>query len=179
MSLSNESVETKSENYDSAVIVALGGNLAAVSGSQIDILRAALDEFSQYGLGVLRASSFWCSAAWPDPSQPEYINAVALVETALSPEEVLARLHQLEASFGRERGEPNAARNLDLDLIAYGRVVRAEAPILPHPRAADRLFVMGPLAEIAPTWRHPLSGCTAFELAGRATVGCDARPVKG
>jgi 2-amino-4-hydroxy-6-hydroxymethyldihydropteridine diphosphokinase len=179
MSLSNNTVETDLKNYDSAVIVALGGNLAATFCSQVDVLRAALDEFSQYGLGVLRRSSFWCSAAWPDPSQPEYINAVALVETTLPPEDVLTRLHQLEASFGRERSAPNAARTLDLDLIAHGRTVRGEAPMLPHPRAAERLFVMGPLAEIAPTWRHPVNGRTAVELAAGATVGCDARPMKG
>lgn len=178
MSLSNGSVETKSENYNSAVIVALGGNLAVTSDAQVDILCAALNEFSQYGLGVLQRSSFWCSAAWPDPLQPEYINAVALVETSLSPADALMRLHQIEARFGRARSEPNAARTLDLDLIAYGRLVRAEAPILPHPRAAERLFVMGPLAEIAPGWRHPLNGRTAAELARQASVGCDARPVK-
>ncbi len=177
MSLSNNGDKTKSENYDSAVIVALGGNLAVTADAQMDILRAALDEFSKCGLGVLRRSSFWCSAAWPDPSQPEYINAVALVETTLSPEDALTRLHQIEARFGRARSEVNAARTLDLDLIAYGRLLRAEAPILPHPRAAERLFVMGPLAEIAPSWRHPVNGRTAAELARGASVGCDAKPV--
>jgi len=72
----------------------------------------------------------------------------------------------------------NAPRTLDLDLIAYGRQV-SEGPglVVPHPRAAERLFVMGPLAEIAPSWRHPLTGRTAAELAASATVGRDARPL--
>ncbi|MGC1304219.1 MAG: 2-amino-4-hydroxy-6-hydroxymethyldihydropteridine diphosphokinase [Caulobacteraceae bacterium] len=177
MSLSKSAGKTNSENYDSAVIVALGSNLSIFPGAPSDILIAALDEFQQSGLEVVRRSSFWCSAAWPDPSEPDYINAVAVVETSLSPEAALARLHALEARFGRVRGRANAPRTLDLDLIAYGRLLRPDAPALPHPRAAERLFVMGPLAEIAPGWVHPANGRTAAELARHASVGCDARPL--
>ena len=73
---------------------------------------------------------------------------------------------------------PNAPRTLDLDLIAYGREISAaRGLILPHPRAHDRLFVMGPLAEIAPGWVHPVLGRTAAELVVSATVGRDARPL--
>jgi 2-amino-4-hydroxy-6-hydroxymethyldihydropteridine diphosphokinase len=87
-------------------------------------------------------------------------------------------LHAIEAEFGRVRTAANAPRVLDLDLIAYGRRLCSDtAPILPHPRAADRRFVMGPLAEIAPAWRHPVSGERADVLAAAARVGVDARPV--
>ncbi len=86
-------------------------------------------------------------------------------------------MHSLEAEFGRVRTAANAPRMLDLDLIAYGRTVRTDgAPLLPHPRASDRRFVMGPLAEIAPAWRHPLSGERADVLAAAARVGADAEP---
>ena len=83
----------------------------------------------------------------------------------------------LENQFGRERSVRNAPRTLDLDLIAHGRIV-SQAPelTLPHPRAHERLFVMGPLAEIAPDWRHPVLGASAAELAAWASVGRDARP---
>jgi 2-amino-4-hydroxy-6-hydroxymethyldihydropteridine diphosphokinase len=88
-------------------------------------------------------------------------------------------LHAIERDFGRDRtveGARNAPRVLDLDLIAHGRAVLDEPGIvLPHPRAAERLFVVGPLAEIAPAWRHPVSGETAAALAAKASVGADAR----
>ena len=91
---------------------------------------------------------------------------------------MLATLLALEAELGRERGARNAARTLDLDLIAYGReVVATQGLTLPHPRAHERRFVMGPLAEIAPGWRHPVSGETAEALAGPAGGGADAQPV--
>jgi 2-amino-4-hydroxy-6-hydroxymethyldihydropteridine diphosphokinase len=129
------------------------------------------------GLKVLKRSSWWRSAAWPDPSGPEYRNGVALVEAQEDPEAVLAALLRIEAELGRERGARNAPRTLDLDLIAYGREARDTPGLtLPHPRAHERRFVMGPLAEIAPGWVHPLLGQTASDLAAVATVGRDAKP---
>jgi 2-amino-4-hydroxy-6-hydroxymethyldihydropteridine diphosphokinase len=84
----------------------------------------------------------------------------------------------VEAAFRRERRARNAPRTLDLDLVAHGRtVIEAPGLTLPHPRAHERLFVMGPLAQLAPGWRHPISGRTAQALACDATVGRDARPV--
>jgi len=167
--------------WDEAVVVALGGNLSGgLSGgfdSSATILRRALDAFPEIGLIVKAKSSLWRSKAWPDPDDPPFVNAVAVVETRAPPAVVLAALHDLEARFGRVRTLPNAARTLDLDLIAYGRLIDAGPPILPHPRARRRRFVMGPLAEIAPGWRHPETGETAAVLAARAEVGADARPM--
>ncbi len=166
-------------NGDEAVIVALGGNLPGAWPSTADVLEAALAGLEGVGLKLVARSSLWRSAAWPDLSQPDYLNAVALVETELAPRAVLSGLQELERTFGRVRSSPNAARVLDLDLIAYGRLMiedEAAGLILPHPRAAARGFVMGPLAQIAPHWRHPVSGERAASLAQRVSVGADARP---
>jgi 2-amino-4-hydroxy-6-hydroxymethyldihydropteridine diphosphokinase len=169
---------TRAAPLDEAIILALGGNLAGDYPSLEALLEAALSAFLRSGLTVVRSSRWWRSAAWPNPSAPAYLNGVAIVETALSPSELMARLLQIEAAFGRRRTEPNAPRTLDLDLIAYGReVTGAPGLTVPHPRAHERLFVMGPLAEIAPGWVHPVLGLTAAELAVRATVGVDARPL--
>jgi len=157
------------------VILAIGGNLAGDYPSLEALLEAALSELPRARLRPLRRSSWWRSAAWPDPSDPPYLNAVTIVETSLGPRAVLEALLALEARFGRVRSPPNAPRTLDLDLIAYGRLVIDQPGLtLPHPRAHERRFVMGPLAEIAPNWRHPLLGITAAELATAATVGRDA-----
>ena len=109
--------------------------------------------------------------------QPEYRNGVAIVEAHAGPRDVLAKLLSIETELHRERTARNAARTLDLDLIAYARArLDGQGLTLPHPRAHERLFVMGPLAEIAPGWRHPVSGETALTLAGSASVGLDATP---
>ncbi|MDP3853539.1 2-amino-4-hydroxy-6-hydroxymethyldihydropteridine diphosphokinase [Phenylobacterium sp.] len=166
-------------NPDEAVIIALGGNIAGDFGSSEALLEAALARFAEAGLPLVARSSWWRSAAWPDPTGQEYRNGVVLVEARQPPEHVIRTLFSLEAAFGRERGARNAARTLDLDLIAHGRTVSDDPDlILPHPRAHERLFVMGPLAEIAPGWRHPVLGKTAAELAVGATVGLDASPVQ-
>ena len=164
-------------DWRDSIIVALGGNLAAGEAAQRQVLEAALEALSARGLQVVRRSGLWRSAAWPDPSQPPFLNAVAWIDTPLDPAQVLAALHGVEAAFGRTRTHANGPRTLDLDLIAYGRRVCAGALVLPHPRAGERLFVMGPLAEIAPDWRHPLNGKRAVDLALSATVGLDATPL--
>lgn len=166
------------ENWDEAIVVALGSNLCGDYDSSCAVLNAALQGFGEIGLIVKAKSSIWRSKAWPEPSDPDYLNAVAMVQSDLLPREVLGALHGLEARFGRSRTSVNAPRVLDLDLIAYGRLVlEDDAIILPHPRAAERRFVMGPLAEIAPGWRHPVSGETAAALAATALIGRDAAPM--
>ena len=163
--------------FDDAVLIALGSSLAGGFASREALLEAALDNFPAAGLKLVKQSAWWRSASWPDPEQPDYLNGLALVETALSPRRTLAALRRIEAGFGRRRDLINAPRTLDLDLIAHGRAVLDEPDlILPHPRAHERLFVMGPLAEIAPEWRHPVLGETAVALARKASVGADAEP---
>ena len=165
-------------DLDRAVVIALGANLTGPAGAPQHALEAALDQLTAAGLVVVRRSRWWRSRAWPDPAQPDYLNGVALVETSLTADQTLEALHAIEAAAGRERRELNEPRILDLDLIACGREIRREPAIaIPHPRAADRLFVMGPLAEIAPDWRHPITGETAQALAERATIGTDAAPL--
>lgn len=167
------------EALDQAVVIALGSSLAGNHLSREALLEAALARLPSLGVDVRSRSCWWRSAAWPDPAAPGYVNGVAIVETALRPLSLLEVLRGHERAFGRLRGEANAPRTLDLDLIAYGRIV-TEGPrlVLPHPRARERLFVMGPLAEIAPAWRHPVGGQTAAELARAASVGVDATPLE-
>jgi len=157
------------------VVIALGSNLPGAHGSCEALLEAALAALEDAGLRIIARSGWWRSAAWPDPAAPAYLNGVAIVETGLDARGALAVLQGVEGSFGRARGQANAPRTLDLDLIAHGRTVAHEDGLtVPHPRAHERLFVMGPLAEIAPGWRHPASRKTAVELASQATVGHDA-----
>lgn len=160
------------------MVVALGCSLPGSYPSREALLEAAVQALAAEGLMVAERSAWWTSAAWPDPTAPAYLNGVVLVETGASAQEVLAALHRVETRFGRVRAEANAPRTLDLDLIAHGRAVLDGAVVVPHPRAHERLFVMGPLAQIAPDWRHPVSGRTAPELAAEASVGTDATPLR-
>jgi len=164
-------------NFDDAMVVAAGSNLAGDHASPEALLEDALALFPLAGLPIILRSAWWRSLAWPDPTDPEYRNGVLLVEAKLDPHQALSALFSIERAFGRARGSRNAPRTLDLDLIAHGRLV-LEGPdlVLPHPRAHERRFVMGPLAQIAPAWRHPVLGRTAAELAQSATVGADAAP---
>ena len=175
-SISNNDSRSGEITPAGGVFVALGSNDKGAFASVVEQLEAALDHFPAHGLRVLARSSWWRSQAWPDPNDPPFLNGVVQVRADLTPLEVMAALAAIEAEFGRTRGRRNAPRTLDLDLVAYGDVVIDDARlILPHPRAAQRLFVMGPLAEIAPDWVHPVLGCTARDLELRATIGLDAR----
>jgi 2-amino-4-hydroxy-6-hydroxymethyldihydropteridine diphosphokinase len=116
-----------------------------------------------------RVSSYYETAPVGGPAgQGEYLNAAAEIETDLAPEELLRRLLEIERQLGRIRGEPNAPRTLDLDLLLYGDLNRsAPDPVLPHPRMHERRFVLVPLADIAPNAIHPGLNVTIRALLER------------
>ena len=147
------------------ILIAAGSNLPFSGLDSQDIVMKAFNAIGRMSQ-LKRVSSLYHSPAWPDPADPPFVNAVAEIETGMSPEALLALLHAVEAGFGRKRSQKNAPRTLDLDLLAYHDLRRrAPAPVLPHPRLADRAFVLAPLAEIAPDWRWPETGETAASLA--------------
>ena len=152
------------------ILIAFGGNLPFCGAAPADTILLAAESV-HYFAPIKALSSLYASPAYPDPSEPSFVNACALVETTLGPEALLARLHAVERAFGRRRSRVNAPRTLDLDLIDYeGAIMKADASggglVLPHPRLAARPFVLKPIAEIAPTWADPLSGRSVDDLLG-------------
>lgn len=141
------------------ILVAIGANLAGPRGaSPLETCRHTLPSLAALPGLALKACSRWFSTA-PEPpaDQPSYVNGVARLHGACEPEWLLEQLHAMEAREGRVRGAPNASRTLDLDIVAIDDRVRSEPdPILPHPRAHLRRFVLVPLAEVAPGWVHPV-----------------------
>ena len=146
------------------ILIALGANLPSPAGTPVETLTAALFLLAQRSITVEKRSGFYRSDAWPDPGDPPFTNAVASLRTSLDPAALLSELHGVESRFGRKRGAPNAPRALDLDIIDYDGRVESGPPLLPHPRMQFRLFVLCPLREIAPDWRHPVSGLTVSQL---------------
>jgi 2-amino-4-hydroxy-6-hydroxymethyldihydropteridine diphosphokinase len=140
-------------------MIGIGTNLPSLTGKQpIVTARDAIITIANIsGLNLVGLSRWYESAAIPPSGQPPYINGVAHLRGCIDPAQLLAALHQIEFQAGRSRGEINAARTLDLDIIAMGDLVRsAPDPILPHPRAHLRAFVLRPLADVTPHWVHPL-----------------------
>jgi len=145
------------------IVVAIGANLPGPAGaSPLETCCWAADQLRTLPGLELRATSRWYRTP-PDPPapQPDYVNGAVRLEGDIAPETLLAALHAIEARAGRHRTVANAARPLDLDLVAMDQLVRETAPILPHPRMHLRSFVLAPVADVAPLWRHPLTGLTA------------------
>ncbi|MEM9618990.1 MAG: 2-amino-4-hydroxy-6-hydroxymethyldihydropteridine diphosphokinase [Pseudomonadota bacterium] len=147
------------------ILIAAGSSLPF---NRIDSQQIVLSAF--FALGRLvrldAVSALYETTAWPDPSDPPFVNAVAAISTDMSAKALLQGLHAVEAGFGRRRDVRNAPRTLDLDLLAYGCKQSGEDTSiqLPHPGIEDREFVLAPLCDIAPGWRHPVLGKTAAEM---------------
>ncbi len=168
-----------------SALVALGGNVSTAGEAlQATILRAVAAIGQEIGR-ITRQSRLYRTPCFPAGAGPDYVNGAVVVETILSANQLLSRLHHIEQQFGRERVQRWGMRTLDLDLVAYGESVmpdretfeawmalphdlqRMRAPdelILPHPRLQDRSFVLIPLADVAPDWRHPILGFTVTEM---------------
>jgi 2-amino-4-hydroxy-6-hydroxymethyldihydropteridine diphosphokinase len=154
------------------ILIGIGGNLeTARFGPPRDTLSTALAALEADGIGIATRSAWYRSEPVPRSDQRWFVNAVASLATDLNARQLLARLLALETRFGRVRGEPNAARVLDLDLLDHhGEVIETPFLTLPHPRLHQRRFVLVPLTEIAPGWRHPVSGLIAAQLLAGLTT---------
>src|SRR5215469_6476153 len=173
-------VEKQGPQAEGPILIGLGANLPSPEhGPPVATLEAALATLAGRGLRIRARSRWWESAPVPISDQPWYVNGVIEVETGLGPAALLTLLHEVEAGFGRLRSVPNAPRILDLDLLAYGSLVREgpAPPVLPHPRMAERAFVLQPLAEILPGWRHPATGLGLPQLISRLSPEQIVRPL--
>jgi 2-amino-4-hydroxy-6-hydroxymethyldihydropteridine diphosphokinase len=160
------------------ILIGLGANLPSAAGGPQQTLEAALARLEEGGVHVAARSRWYRSAPVPVSDQPWFVNGVARVETALDPAALLTLLRRIEQGFGRRRSVRNAARTLDLDIIDYdGRVENTPELILPHPRMQDRAFVLLPLAEVAPGWRHPTLGRTVESLVSALPAEKKAAPI--
>lgn len=152
------------------IIIGLGGNLPSSFGSPVDTLQHALKRLDEEGVKPISSSPFYGSRPVPASDQPDYANAVVLVKTGLTPGALLKQILSIEQEIGRRRGEVNAARTIDLDLLAYGDFCLqgqdsdARGLLLPHPRMHLRAFVLAPLCDIAPNWIHPVLHVSARQL---------------
>ncbi len=162
------------------IVIGLGANLPSERyGGPLGACEAALDALRAAGVAVRRRSRWYRSAPVPVSDQPWFVNGVAEVETDLAAAELLDLLHRIEREMGRERRIRDEARVIDLDLLIYGTGVSlpGEVPILPHPRLAQRAFVVLPLAELAPEWRHPETGRSVAQMARELPLDQQAEPM--
>lgn len=141
--------------------LSLGSNL----GDREAHLRAALHKLPSDGVILRRISSVYETAPVDLTEQPDFLNLVAEVETALSPAKLLAHVQSIERELGRERTVAKGPRTVDIDILLYGRVVVDSVDLqVPHPRMHLRRFVLEPMAELAPQLRHPVTGQTIAKM---------------
>ena len=160
------------------ILIGLGANLPSTVGPPRATLEAALAALEKAGVKIVARSRWYKTAPVPVSDQPFFVNGVIAVETTLAPAELLALLQKIEAQFGRQRGVRDAARTLDIDILDYdGRIEDGPGLTLPHPRMESRAFVLKPLAEIAPDWRHPRLGTTIAALVAALPADQKAEPL--
>ncbi len=153
------------------ILIALGANIQGPVGSPKETLEAALRRMEECGVAIERRSRWYKTSPVPASDQPDYVNGVISVRTPFEPDDLMTILHSLEEELGRTRRDRWEARVVDLDIISYHEYTTlekvkktAQSLHVPHPRLQVRRFVLVPLAEIAPEWRHPTLGLTAAEM---------------
>ena len=155
------------------IYIGLGAILPSAAGSPAATLAAAVKRLASLGRITVR-SSLYSTLPVGFPDQPRFLNAVVEIETHLGPRELLVSLLGIEREFGRERASEirNGPRTLDLDILCYGDLMVSESGLeIPHPRLAEREFVLVPLNEIAPDARDPRSGAKVKELLEKLRAG--------
>jgi len=181
-------MQNKIKNQKNTVLVAMGGNLESEIGPPRVILGYALASLRIMTNSLVRKSKYFVTPCFPIGYGPDYVNAAVSFQFQGESHELLAILHRIEANFGRRRTRRWGGRVLDLDLLAFGDKIAptvkvfeawrdkplteqvSQTPqelILPHPRMQDRAFVLGPLMDVAPDWRHPVSGHTVRQMYNR------------
>ncbi|HAL85137.1 MAG: 2-amino-4-hydroxy-6-hydroxymethyldihydropteridine diphosphokinase [Rhodobiaceae bacterium] len=146
-----------------ATFLALGSNLPASYASSVDLLESAINAIAAARVRVIAASSFYRTRPL-GPSQPDFVNLVLKVDTVLGARGLLHEMQRIEAAFGRAREVRWGPRTLDIDLLSMPTGSAGPDPLLPHGGMHQRGFVLYPLSEIAPGWRHPVSGLPIFQL---------------
>jgi 2-amino-4-hydroxy-6-hydroxymethyldihydropteridine diphosphokinase len=147
------------------VLLGLGANL----GDPLDQLRTAV-RFLAERMDVLSVSPVYRSEPVGGIGQPEYRNLVVRARTTLPARDLLHLVHEVERSMGRERSTRDAPRTMDVDILTYGPYRLSDPDLeVPHPRMHERAFVLRPLNDVAPEWRHPVLGLSAAELLARGT----------
>ncbi len=154
-----------------AIVIALGSNRPHRRyGAPAAVIVAAMSAMEASGIAIIRRSRIYRTRPI-GPSSREYANAAVAVATQLNPERLLETLHHIESDFGRRRQRRWGARVLDLDLVAYDQEVRGAGKLkLPHPELAVRDFVLSPMLEVAPDWRHPVLNLTVRQMYARLTA---------
>ncbi len=142
------------------VFLALGSNLSSSFGDRFKNINFAISLLETYGIKIIKKSSFYESYSYPNKKNPKFINVVISVKTHLSPEELMSALLFIEKKLDRKRNKKNDPRTCDIDIIDYNNHVlnfkyKNLALTVPHKKLAFRSFVLFPLKEIAPKWKHP------------------------
>lgn len=166
-------------------LVAVGSNQEWQCNNSVIVLTEMLHNLKNNKLNVTSISRFYRTPAFPAGSGPDFVNAALVIRTNLSHESLLNTFHKIEAEMGRVRTVRWGQRTIDIDLISYGDQIVPDRdaqsqwmkipvseqmvtvpgyPIIPHPRMQDRGFVLGPLMDIAPDWRHPVLGRSVAEM---------------
>ena len=142
------------------IIIALGSNLVSSFGDRIENINLAISYLESYGIRIIKKSGFYETPSYPDNNNPKFINVVVVVKTDLPPIDLMSVLVFIEEKLERKRSKKNAPRTCDIDIIDYNNQIiefnyKNLNLTVPHKKLISRNFVLYPLKEILPNWKHP------------------------